>query len=37
MEVACSRPDQLPTLSVAKTSKLYLLVKHHILTIDEAS
>ena len=37
MEVASSRPDQLPTLSAAKTSKLSLLVKHHILAIDEAS
>ena len=37
MEVASSRPDHLPTLSVAKTSKLSLLVKHHILAIDEAS
>ena len=37
MEVASSRPDYLPTLSTAKTSKLYLLVKHHILAIDEAS
>ena len=37
MEVASSRPDYLPTLSAAKTSKLYLLVKHHILAIDEAS
>ena len=27
MEVASSRSDHLPTLSVAKTSKLYLLVK----------
>ena len=34
MEVASSRRDHLPTLSVAKT---YLLVKHHILVIDEAS
>ena len=37
MEVASSRPDYLPTLSVAKTSKLSLLVKHHILAIEEAS
>ena len=37
MEVASSRPDYLPTLSAAKTSKLSLLVKHHILEIDEAS
>ena len=37
MEVASSRPDHLPTLSAAKTSKLSLLVKHHILVIDEAS
>ena len=36
MEVASSRPDYLPTLSAAKTSKLSLLVKHHILAIDEA-
>ena len=36
-EVASSRPDYLPTLSAAKTSKLSLLVKHHILAIDEAS
>ena len=34
MEVASSRPDYLPTLSAAKTSKLPLLVKHHILAID---
>ena len=27
MEVASSRPDHLPALSAAKTSKLYLLVK----------
>ena len=27
MEVASSRPDHLPTLSAAKTSKLSLLVK----------
>ena len=27
MEVASLRPDHLPTLSSAKTSKLYLLVK----------
>ena len=37
MEVASSRPDYQPTLSAAKTSKLFLLVKHHILTIDEVS
>ena len=37
MEVASSRPDHLPTLSVAKTSKHSLLVKHHTLAIDEAS
>ena len=37
MEVASSRPDYLPILSAAKTSKLSLLVKHHILAIDEAS
>ena len=36
-EVAFSRPDYLPTLSAAKTFKLSLLVKHHILAIDEAS
>ena len=34
MEVASSRPDYLPTLSATKPS---LLVKHHILAIDEAS
>ena len=33
MEVASSRPDHLPTLSVAKTSKLSLLVKYHILAL----
>ena len=33
MEVASSRPDYLPTLSAAKTSKLSLLVKHHISEI----
>ena len=27
MEVACSRPNHLPTLSAAKTYKLFLLVK----------
>ena len=37
MEVASSRPDYLPTLSAAKTFKLSLLVKHHIMAIDEAS
>ena len=37
MEVASSRPDYLPTLSTAETSNLSLLVKHHILAIDEAS
>ena len=37
MEVASSRPDYLPTLSAAKTSNISLLVKHHILAIDEAS
>ena len=37
MEVAFSPSDYLPTLSAAKTSKLSLLVKHHILAIDEAS
>ena len=37
MDVASSRPDYLPRLSSAKTSKLSLLVKHHILAIDEAS
>ena len=30
-------PDYLPTMSAAKTSKHSLLVKHHILAIDEAS
>ena len=37
MEVASSRPDHLPTLSVAKTSKPSLLVKHHVLAIEETS
>ena len=37
IEVAPSRPDYLPTLSAAKTSKLSLLVKHHVLAIDETS
>ena len=37
MEVAYSRPDYLPTMSAAKSSKLSLLVKHHILAIDEAN
>ena len=37
MEVASSPPDYLTTLSAAKTSKLSLLIKHHILAIDEAS
>ena len=37
MEVASSWQDYLPTLSEAKTSKLSLLVKHHIFAIDEAS
>ena len=37
MEVASSRSDYLPTLPAAKTSKLSLLVKHHILAIDEAT
>ena len=37
MEVATSRPDYMTTLSAAKTSKLSLLVEHHILAIDEAS
>ena len=37
MEVASSLPDYLPALSAAKTSNLSLPVKHHILTIDEAS
>ena len=37
MEVASWRPDHLPTLSAAKTSKLSLIVRHHILAIDEAS
>ena len=36
-EVSSSRPDHQTTLSAAKTSKLSLLVKHHILAIDEAS
>ena len=36
MEVALTRPDYLPSLSAAKTSKLSLLVKHHISAIDEA-
>ena len=31
MEVASSRPDQLPTLSTAKTSMLSLLVKSPFL------
>ena len=33
MEVASSRPDYLPTLSAAETSKLFLLVKHHIMAV----
>ena len=37
MEVVSSRLDYLPTLSAAKTSMLSLLVKHHILAIDEAN
>ena len=37
MEVASSRPDHLPTLSIAIASKLSLLVKHNILAMDEAS
>ena len=37
MKVASLRSDYLPTLSAAITSKLSLLVKHHILAIDEAS
>ena len=37
MEVDSSRPDYLPILSAAKTVNLSLLVKHHILAIDEAS
>ena len=37
MEVASSRPDYLPALAATKASKLYLLIKHHILAIDEAS
>ena len=37
MEVISSLPDYLPTLSAAKTSTHSLLVKHHILAIDEAS
>ena len=36
-EVASSRPDHLPTLLVAKSSKLSLLAKHNIMAIDEAS
>ena len=36
MEVASSRMNYLPILSAAKTSKLSLLVKHHIMAIDEA-
>ena len=36
MEVSSSRPDHLPTLLAAKTSKLSLILKHHILAIDEA-
>ena len=36
MEVASSRPNYLPTLSAAKTSKLSLLAKYHILAFDEA-
>ena len=37
MEFASSRTDYLPTLSAAKASELSLLVKHHILAIDESS
>ena len=37
MKVASLRPDYLPIMSAAKTSKHSLLVKHHILAIDEAS
>ena len=37
MEVASSWPDYLPTLSAAKASKPSLIVKHHILAIDEVS
>ena len=37
MVVASLRPDHQPTLSAAKASRLSLLVKHHILAIDEAS
>ena len=37
MEVVSWRPDHLPTLSLAKTSKHSLFVIHHILAIDEAS
>ena len=37
MEVASSRQENLPTLSTAKTSKLSLLHKHHIMAIDGAS
>ena len=37
MEVDSARLDYLPSLLAAKTSKLSLLIKHHILTIDEVS
>ena len=37
MEAASLRPDHLPTLLAVKNSKLSLLVKHHILVIDEVS
>ena len=37
LEVASSRPDYMPILSAAKTSKHSLLAKHHILAIYEAS
>ena len=35
VEVASSGHDFLPTLSAAKTSKISLLVNHHIVAIDE--
>ena len=37
MAVASSRPDYIPTLSAANTSKLSMLVEHHILAIDEGA
>ena len=37
MEVASSRPDYIPTLSTGIPAEHSLLVKHHILAIDEAS